>query len=317
MMPSKKNKKFQGLAFNTISILDLFMLATFVFAMNADVADKKYQRQYKDQLSAATNETSRLTGRLTDVTDKLAKAETELGAATNETARLTGRLTDVTDKLAKAETELGAATNKNAELNEKFSKLKTEFDNLKDSHAKLDKLFQDYSAMLPTNAAPLVYASVCCLGNKRVFWKNNQEWSCCSGESGDQIEDFLKTKSIREEVKVHVNFIRFYDCAERENGIVALLQGKYQKENVSESSASGCHLIDMRDANNIYLDWKKTPVTLDKLEKELGLIAEGESDEKGIKYFMACPKSNNEEDRIRGWLNNAYGHPVEFEVMYY
>jgi len=266
------------------------MLATFVFAMNADVADKKYQRQYKDQLSAATNETARLAERLTDVTDKLDKAEGQLGAATKE----------------------------NTNLNKKLSKLKTEYDNLKDSYAKLDKLFQNYSAMLPTNKTPIVYASACCLGNRRFFWKNNQEWSCCSGESGDQIEDFLKTKSIKEGVKVHVNFIRFYDCAVREDGIVAQLQGIYQKENVSESSASGCHVIDMRDANSIYLDWKKTPITLAQLEKELKLIAEGESDEKGlIKYFMACPKSNNEEDRIRGWLNNAYGHPVEFEVMYY
>ena len=427
------------LAFNFTPILDLFMLATFVFAMNADVADKKYQEQYRQKLDAATNvvasaynelqeerikanaaqqefsrqmedaqfelarvdlertewkrnyilvsndleqvsiKNMRLLEEAAELEDKVKRLQkdaaeheriaTSRDEKVNELFALSNRqgseieevrkdldaakhdnqlledvlsknkeeLKSLTKKLALSESALSVASNKVVAAVEQskrdhekmasddmtIKRLRNQLEECAELQGKITKMEELLQRSSNSNSNQIIYVSAFCIHGDRFFWKNNHEWSSCSGKPGDGMVDFFGKKSIkRGKVDVIVNFIGFYNCRKRESSVVAKLKEIYGSTNVVENGRVGCHLIDMRNSNTVYLDdfTEGEVISYSELQTNLFNIAEEEREWRGaIKYYMVHPASESvSESTVSDFLKSAYRRDdVEIEVIQY
>ena len=166
---ARKNKGREWSASGLTPLLDLFMLATFVFAMNADVADKKYEQQYQERLEMATNETHRVASQLSELeilarrssslvslySNKFEKVSVDnrsieeenrilheqLKSAQSTKMDYEVQLEDATNKLASVDATINELEKRNHELDNKLTKAN-------DNIEQLEKIKQENSTKL-------------------------------------------------------------------------------------------------------------------------------------------------------------------------
>ena len=328
-MSMKNDKRRKGSSFIPIPILDLFMLATFVFAMNADIADKKYEKQYQERFVSATNETQQVSSQLAAKdqeyklaelaalvslqSNKLETANAEKQAIENENRRLRNELQNAVSESARCQVSLDDAMNNIARLEEINRKQSERIDNYADREAEYAELDKSHNASSVNEGETKIDVRVFITADSRLFWQNNHEWSSCSFKDG--LAEFLKSKSLPEDASVRISFIGFYNCKNREANAIQQLKDKFPE--VTTTLRNGSHLVYVLDGNTIYVDTDKTQYQ--KLHDLLKSLAkEDEMDKCPIKFFLVRPNSNDTiDEKFNEWLKDAYGCDIETEVVRY
>ncbi len=322
-MSSKKSDKRGWLAFNTTPLLDLFMLATFVFAMNAD---KGAEQIYGSRLDAATNEVQRASSQLDELKIKNTELETlvsiqsnklEIANAENranevENRNLQTRVNDLISSKTRLESDLSDATNRVGKLEAANRDLSNDIEDYvarEKEYEKLDK-FRNESRIETgdTNIDVSVFVGP----DSRLFWKNNFEWSWCSLEKG--LDDFLKAKSFPDGIQIQIRFIGFHNCASREASVIITLEGKFK---VLPPARKGCHLIYWCSSDRYIVDNRGETQDLSNT-----LVSVADADRRTppnrVKYFLVRPKSEDSTDKtIKEKLKMAYGREIDVEIIRY
>lgn len=246
------------LSFNLTAVLDLFMLATFVFALNVD----RVRRTAADELR-------------------------EMNAAAERSAR------EKDAALAHAQAELAVLRAARASASEGTS----------------------------AEAESRIVATVCTTGDGRVFWQNNHQWSSCSGRDGDTLDDLLARMSLPDGVKVRVDFVGFYNCRAREEGLLAKLRKRFGADNVFHPARRGFHLMYVTGNGDMVAVDNRNGVSLAEIDRVVKACREEDEEDfdavSTFTYYIVCPAANRDQDDLRAAVVRAYGDRAVVELLRY